>query len=67
MSNIQSAYAIVTLVSFLLAIVFFFIDGALLWSIGFFSLAVILVLLKIMWGISGWADNVTRNLGDDSR
>jgi hypothetical protein len=25
-----------------------------------------LILLKIMWGISGWADNVTRKLGDDS-
>ena len=66
MNNIQSAYAFVTLISFLLAIVLFFIDGALLWSIGFFSLAIILVLLKIIWGISGWADNVTRKLGDDS-
>jgi len=66
MSNIQATYAFVILISFLLAIVFFFIDGALLWSIGFFSLVVILVLLKIIWGISRWADNVARKLGDDS-
>jgi len=34
MSAFQAGYALVALVSFVLAIVFFFIDGMLLWSIG---------------------------------
>ena len=66
MGSSQGVYALATLVGIVLGIVFFFIDGMLLWSIVFFSLGVILVLLKTMWGIAGWADNVTRNLGDDS-
>jgi len=57
-------YAIVTFFGIFLGIVFFFVDGALLWSIGFFSLAIILVLIKIMWNIAGWAENVTRKLGE---
>ena len=66
MGSSQGIYALVTFLGIFLGIVFFFIDGMLLWSIGFFSLGVILVLLKIMWGISGWADDVTRKLGDNS-
>ena len=66
MGTSQGVYALVTFLGILLGIVFFFIDGMLLWSIAFFSLGIILILLKIMWGISGWADNVTRKLGDDN-
>ncbi len=62
MTNV--VYAIVTFFGIFLGIVFFFVDGALLWSIGFFSLAIILVLIKIMWNIAGWAENVTRKLGE---
>ena len=66
MNNFEATYAFVGIISFILGIVFFFIDGMLLWSIGFFVLAIILVLFRIMWNIAGWAENVTRKLGDDS-
>ena len=65
MGTSQGVYALVTLFSILLGIIFFFIDGMLLWSIGFFSLGIILIILNAMWGISGWADNVVRKLGDE--
>ena len=63
MGNFQAGYALFGLFSFVLGIIFFFIDGMFLWSIGFFVIAILLVLMKVMWGIAGWADNVTRNLG----
>ena len=53
------------MVSFVLGITFAFIDGMLLWAIGFFSLTIILVLMRIIWNNAVWADNVTRKLGDD--
>lgn len=65
MSNLQAAYALTSMVSFFLGIVFFFIDGTLIWSIGFFVLAITLVLIKVTWNIAGWADNVARKLGED--
>jgi len=64
MGTSQGAYAFVTFLGIFLGIVFFFIDGMLLWSIVFFSLGIILVMLKIIWEISGWADNVVRKLGE---
>ena len=66
MGTSQGVYALVTFLGIFLGIILFFIDGMLLWAIGFFSLALILVLLKVMRGIAGWADNVTRKLGDDN-
>ncbi len=66
MSNSQAAYAFVGIFSFVLGIIFFWIDGMLLWSIGFFVLAIMLVLTRIIWNNAVWADNVTRKLGDDS-
>ena len=65
MGNAQAAYAFIGFVSFLLSVVFFFIDGMLLWSIGFFVLAIMLVLVKVTWDIGGWAENVTRKMGED--
>jgi len=65
MSAFQAGYALVALFSFVLGIAFFFIDGMLLYSIGFFSFFIILVLTKIIWNISGWAERVTRKLGDE--
>jgi len=65
MSNFQSFFAFVALFSLILSVIFFFIDGMLLYAIGFFSLFLIIGLMKIMWGIAGWADNVTRKLGED--
>jgi len=29
-----------------------------------FSIVVILILIRIMWNIAGWAENVTRKMGD---
>ena len=65
MSNFQAAYAFTVIISFVLGMAFFFIDGMLLWSILFFVIVMILVLLKITWNIAGWAENVTRKLGED--
>ena len=64
MSNFQAVYAFVGLVSFVLGIVFAFIDGMLLWSILFFSIAIILVLMKVAWNIAGFADKIIRKLDD---
>jgi len=66
MSSFQAAYSFVGIISFVLAIVFFWIDGMLLWSILFIVIVIMLVLFKMIWNISGWADNVVRKLGDDS-
>ncbi|MCH7646997.1 MAG: hypothetical protein IIA83_00100 [Thaumarchaeota archaeon] len=65
MSTFQAGYAFVALISLVLGIVFFFIDGMLLWSIAFGSLFIILVLFRMIWNISGWAENITRKLGDE--
>ena len=67
MSNFQAGYTLVTLISFVLGIGFSFIDGMLLWAVLFFTLGILIVLMKIIWNIAGWADNVVRKLGDDSR
>ena len=63
--SFQAVYAFVAIFSLILSIILFFIDGMLLYAIGFFSLFLIIGLMKIMWGIAGWADNVTRKLGED--
>jgi len=65
MSAFQAAYALVALILFVLGIGFSLIDGMLLWAIVFFALGIILVLMKIMSGIAGWAERVTRKLGDE--
>ena len=65
MSNFQAGYSFVILISFVLGIAFFFIDGMLLWSILFISLFIILILFRMMWNVAGWADSVTRKLGED--
>jgi len=66
MSTFQAVYALVALFSFVLGIGFSFIDGMLLWEVLFFALGILIVLMKIMWSIAGWADNVVRKLGNDS-
>ena len=65
MSNFQAVYALVTIFSSVLGIIFIIIDGMLLWAIGFFVLAIMLVLFKIIWNNAVWLENVTRKLGDD--
>jgi len=66
MSNFQSGYALVGIFSSFLGIIFIIIDGMLLWAIGFFSLTIILVLIRIIWNNAVWADNILRKLGDDN-
>ena len=65
MSNFQVGYALVGIISLILGVIFIFIDGMLLYAIGFFSLFLIMGLMKLMWGIAGWADNVARKMGED--
>ena len=49
----------------ILSIILFFIDGMLLYAIGFFVLFLMLGLMKAMWGVSVWADNTTRRMGGE--
>ena len=65
MSNGKAVYSLVGLFSFILGMVFFFIDGMLLWSIGFFVLSIMLVLTRIIWNNAVWAEKVTRKWGED--
>ncbi len=61
----KAFYALAGIFSFFIGIILFFIDGMLFWSIGFFSLGIILVLFRMIWNIAGWAENATRRFGDD--
>ena len=65
MSNFQAAYGFVGIISFVLGVVFFWIDGMLLWSILFIVLAMMLVLIRIIWNNAVWAEKVTRKWGED--
>jgi len=65
MSTFQAVYTLVALVSFVLGIGISFIDGMLLWAVLFFTLGILIVLMKIAWNIAGFAENVTRKLGED--
>jgi len=65
MGTSQVVCAFVVFIGISLGIVLFFIDGMLLWAIGFFVLGIFLIILMIIWDISGWADNVVRNMGGD--
>ena len=65
MSSFQAGYAFVAIFSLILSIIFFFIDGMLLYAIGFFVLFLILGLMKAMWGVSVWMDNTTRRMGKE--
>ena len=65
MSTFQAVYSLVALFSFVFGIGFSFIDGMLLWAILFFTLGILIVLMKIMSNIAGWAENITRKLGEE--
>lgn len=64
MGNSQSLIAVIALFGNFLGLVFMFIDGMLLWSIAFFVLGIILILLLIMWKNAGWVDSVVRKFGE---
>jgi len=65
LGNSKAILATVAMFGNFLGLVFLFIDGMLLWSIAFFVLGIGLIILMIMWDIAGWADNVTRKMGED--
>ena len=60
----QASIAIVAIFGNFLGLVFLFIDGMLLWSIAFFVLGIILIILLIMWKNTGWVDSVVRKFGE---
>ena len=65
MSSFQASYSPIALILFVSGILFF-IDGMLLWSIVFFSLALVIVLIKIMWDIARVSENIVRKfIGDE--
>ena len=66
MGSIQGFFALVAVISMILGVIFIFIDGMLLYAIAFFVFGFFIMLMNVMWGIAGWADNVTRRMsGDD--
>jgi hypothetical protein len=65
MSTFQIFFAFVAVISMILGVIFIFVDGMLLYSIVFLIFGFFLMLMKVMWGVAGWADNVTRKLGED--
>ncbi len=65
-SAFQTVFAFVAVMSMILGVIFIFVDGMLLHSIAFFVIGMMIILTKMMWGIAGWAENVTRKLGDES-
>jgi len=64
MGNSHALIAIVAVSGIFLGIVLFFIDGMLLWSIAFFVLGIILIILLIIWNNAGWADSVVKKFGE---
>jgi hypothetical protein len=65
MGIIQTFFAFVSVMSMILGVIFIFVDGMLLYSIAFLGFGFFLMLMKAMWGVSIWADNVTRRLGEE--
>ncbi|MBL7018634.1 MAG: hypothetical protein ISR81_06945 [Nitrosopumilus sp.] len=65
MSDFQTFFGLAAIMSMILGVIFIFFDGMLLYSIAFFVIGMMIVLAKIMWGVAGWAENVTRKLGED--
>ncbi len=65
MSIFQTFFALIAIISMILGVVFIFVDGMLLHSIAFFVIGMMIILTKVMWEISGLADNVTRRIGGD--
>jgi len=61
MSTISGIFSLIGLIMIILGIALFFIDGLLIWSIGFFVLGFMIGLLQIIWKIAGWADKSTRS------
>ncbi len=54
MSNFQTVFGFIAIISMILGVIFIFVDGMLLHSIAFFVIGIMIILTKIMWGIAGW-------------
>ncbi len=65
MGAFQTFFAFVAVISMILGVIFIFVDGMLLHSITFFVRGTMIIITKMMWGIAGWAENVTRKIGED--
>jgi len=65
MSIFNTVYAFVAVSFLILGMIFFFIDYMLWYSVGFLVLGIFLMMIKGIWGVSVWADNATRKMGED--
>jgi len=61
MSAVSVVFSLIGLMMIFLGIGLFFVEGSLIWSIGFFICGLIIGLLQLMWKIACWADNSTRS------
>ena len=60
----NSNIGIISIFLIVAGILTFFATDQLLIGIGLFSLGFIIILIKIMWGISGWADDTMHRWTD---
>ena len=56
--------AIISIILIIAGILTIFASDQILIGIGLFSLGFIIILIKIMWGISGWADDTLHRWTD---
>ncbi len=62
----NSNIGIISIFLIVAGILTFFVTDQLLIGIGLFSLGFIIILIKIMWGISGWADDTLHRWTDQN-
>ncbi len=60
----NSNVGIISIILIVVGILTLFATDQLLIGIGLFSLGFIIILIKIMWGISGWADDTLHRWTD---
>ena len=60
----NSNVGIISIILIVVGILTIFATDQLLIGIGLFSLGFIIILIKIMWGISGWADDTLHRWTD---
>ncbi|MCH7758599.1 MAG: hypothetical protein IIA19_09055 [Thaumarchaeota archaeon] len=62
----NSNIGIISIILIVVGILTIFATDQLLIGIGLFSLGFIIILIKIMWGISGWADDTLHRWTDQN-
>jgi len=60
----NSNIGIISIILIVVGILTLFATDQILIGIGLFSLGFIIILIKIMWGISGWADDTLHRWTD---